>query len=837
MTAVAARPASNGYVAPSSSSGLDPATLNDHMAAGAGSLVRLYESECFDAHLHMHYLFTMAESRVQGDLVNEMHRMPEHEIDFYLPQLVHTALLRFKTAECLHRFLLDKAAKSTYFALKIHWLVQATLEDATARAREVQATPELWEHAQTMGNMCETAMVNAPRRPPEDASVASQQSADMANGVSPTAAAAAQRTKDAASNDLRQRSDKVLRHLADLSQALSPEQKAAALRCVPTLPNAYVDLGDPAGSILQGEGDGSGKVDLEKMQQFLLKRRRCDFFNAQTHLLTLLLKLSSALVAIQDRPERQTALRSSLSVLNRWLFDRRIFQSLAEEEQLPFLGLHIPILTSCRTRQILRIHTAECKVFHSATRAPFLLVYESADVTEVGRGAAGEHGEDSEASPDADASGAASSRACEVLAACIVEELGASSAVQKSAAAEGEHTSEGASPRSAATEALLRKLGDISSHMTRWWQKDLPRPPDPAMARPVVPRHCGRCPYTEAWQEIEDFATTPRTSRSSSAGLDPLAGLPPRCVHCPAMKRAEQAAKVRQQIWGESWQVRRDRAKRNSPFGQRYASWSLDAIFVKSCDDLRQELLAAQLIKEFSCIFKEAKLPLWLKEIDVLVTSADSGLVECIHDAVSVDGLKKHYPGKTLADIFKVAFADVLFEAKRNFIESCAAYSLVIWFLQVKDRHNANLMLDSSGHVVHIDFGFMLSNSPGGNMAFEQSPFKLTQEFVDVMDGECSDQYEYFRTLVIRGFLEARKQMERILLPVHMLLEQSRMPCFGPEKAKRTEELLDSMRERFLLDLSEEACIERIVDLIDSSVRNWRTETYDTYQRLINGIL
>ena len=41
---------------------------------------------------------------------------------------------------------------------------------------------------------------------------------------------------------------------------------------------------------------------------------------------------------------------------------------------------------------------------------------------------------------------------------------------------------------------------------------------------------------------------------------------------------------------------------------------------------------------------------------------------------------------------------------------------------------------------MHIDFGFMLSNSPGGNMGFETSPFKLTQEFLDIMDGEQSEQ-------------------------------------------------------------------------------------------------
>ncbi|CAE7630507.1 pikD [Symbiodinium necroappetens] len=165
--------------------------------------------------------------------------------------------------------------------------------------------------------------------------------------------------------------------------------------------------------------------------------------------------------------------------------------------------------------------------------------------------------------------------------------------------------------------------------------------------------------------------------------------------------------------------------------------------------------------------------------------------------------MKKLYPGKTLADIFRVAFADRLFEAKKNFIESSAAYSLVVYFLQVKDRHNGNLMLLTSGHVVHIDFGFMLSNSPGGNMAFENSPFKLTQEILDVMDGECSEQYEYFRTLLIRGFLEARKHMDRIVLQVRMMLTGSKMPCFR----EGADFVLSTLQDRFFCNLTEEACI------------------------------
>ncbi len=62
-----------------------------------------------------------------------------------------------------------------------------------------------------------------------------------------------------------------------------------------------------------------------------------------------------------------------------------------------------------------------------------------------------------------------------------------------------------------------------------------------------------------------------------------------------------------------------------------------------------------------------------------------------------------------------------------------AGYSIVTYLLQIKDRHNGNILIDRDGHLIHIDFGFILSNTPG-NIGFEAAPFKLPPEYVEVLE-------------------------------------------------------------------------------------------------------
>jgi phosphatidylinositol 4-kinase len=100
--------------------------------------------------------------------------------------------------------------------------------------------------------------------------------------------------------------------------------------------------------------------------------------------------------------------------------------------------------------------------------------------------------------------------------------------------------------------------------------------------------------------------------------------------------------------------------------------------------------------------------------------------------------------------------------AQRNFARSSAAYAVACSLLWIKDRHNGNILVNADGHLIHIDFGFLLGISPGGNLGFETASFKLTQEMVDILGGPGAEPYLYFQELACRGMLLAHQQAATI---------------------------------------------------------------------------
>ncbi|RHZ14493.1 hypothetical protein DYB31_010044 [Aphanomyces astaci] len=215
-------------------------------------------------------------------------------------------------------------------------------------------------------------------------------------------------------------------------------------------------------------------------------------------------------------------------------------------------------------------------------------------------------------------------------------------------------------------------------------------------------------------------------------------------------------------MFGEGADDKRKRMRESSTHASTYkAKWDIKAMIIKSNDDLRQEVLCLQLIRQFRDIFNSAELDLWLYPYGIIATSASTGIIEVILNATSLSSLKGS-PGYTnLNQHFITVYGGLDTPAYKtamgNFVRSMAAYSLVCYILRIKDRHNGNIMLDADGHLIHIDYGFMLGIQPGGRFSLEQRvPFKLTTEMVDAMGGTQSEYFREFVTLLIQGFLALR---------------------------------------------------------------------------------
>lgn len=282
----------------------------------------------------------------------------------------------------------------------------------------------------------------------------------------------------------------------------------------------------------------------------------------------------------------------------------------------------------------------------------------------------------------------------------------------------------------------------------------------------------------------------------------------------------------------EPWEEKVRRIREASPYGH-LVNWRLLSVIVKCGDDLRQELLAYQVLRQLQSIWQQERVPLWIKPYKILVMSSDSGMIEPVLNAVSLHQVRKQSQ-LSLLDYFVQEHGSFTTEAfltaQRNFVQSCAGYSLICYLLQVKDRHNGNILLDSEGHIIHIDFGFILSSSPR-NLGFETSAFKLTAEFVQVMGGLDGDMFIYYKMLMLQGLIAARKHMEKVLQIVEIMQQGSHLPCFHGSSTIR------GLKERFHMCLTEEQLQMLVEQLVDGSVRSITTKLYDSFQYVTNGIM
>ncbi|KAJ8312892.1 hypothetical protein KUTeg_010265 [Tegillarca granosa] len=184
------------------------------------------------------------------------------------------------------------------------------------------------------------------------------------------------------------------------------------------------------------------------------------------------------------------------------------------------------------------------------------------------------------------------------------------------------------------------------------------------------------------------------------------------------------------------------------------------------------------------------------------------GVIECVPDSQSRDQIGKA-TDISLYQYFINKYGDedtAQFQAaRRNFIISMAAYSIIGFLLQIKDRHNGNLMLNSEGHIIHID------------------------EMVAIMGGKMeAAPFQWYMELCVQGYLAVRPYQEEIVSLVSLMLDTG-FPCFRGQTIKQ-------LRARFQTEATEREAATFMLKVIEKCYLSWRAWSYDVLQYKQNQI-
>lgn len=129
----------------------------------------------------------------------------------------------------------------------------------------------------------------------------------------------------------------------------------------------------------------------------------------------------------------------------------------------------------------------------------------------------------------------------------------------------------------------------------------------------------------------------------------------------------------------------------------------------KNDDQLSHEIIAMELIKYINALLGKP----YAKSYDI-IPEKYGALYEFIENSKTVHQIKEMHEDGIIGYIRELGEQHSMEEVMNTFAESYSGFCLVQFLLDIKDRNNANIMINDKGEIFHIDLAFIFSAGPGG---------------------------------------------------------------------------------------------------------------------------